>query len=163
MIGRKRRRPVAIQTLIGEGTRVEGDLCFTGGARIDGVVNGGVTAGRDRNAFLSVSEKGCVEGNIRVPHLALSGTVKGDVFVGDKAEFSPTAKVTGNAHYQLIEIAAGAEITGKLIHEAPKDQHLPERDSEPEVTDPKVKPILRSATVSRVDRKDIGQDRRSKE
>ncbi len=163
MIGRKRRRPVAIQTLIGEGTRVEGDLCFTGGARIDGVVNGGVTAGRDRNAFLSVSEKGCVEGNIRVPHLALSGTVKGDVFVGDKAEFSPTAKVTGNVHYQLIEIAAGAEITGKLIHEAPKDQHLPERDSEPEVTDPKVKPILRSATVSRVDRKDIGQDRRSKE
>ncbi len=163
MIGRKRRRPVAIQTLIGEGTRVEGDLCFTGGARIDGVVNGGVTAGRDRNAFLSVSEKGCVEGNIRVPHLALSGTVRGDVFVGDKAEFSPTAKVTGNVHYQLIEIAAGAEITGKLIHEAPKDQHLPERDSEPEVTDPKVKPILRSATVSRVDRKDIGQDRRSKE
>ena len=163
MLGRKRRRPVAIQTLIGEGTRVEGDLCFTGGAHIDGVVNGGVTSGRDRNAFLSISGKGCVEGNIRVPHLALSGTVKGDVFVGDKAEFGPTAKVIGNVHYQLIEIAAGAEINGKLIHEAPKDQPLPERDSEPEVTDPKVKPILRSATVSRVDRKDIGQDRRSKE
>ncbi len=151
MIGRKRRRPVAIQTLIGEGTRVEGDLCFTGGAHIDGTVNGGVTSGRDWNAFLSVSEKGTVEGNIRVPHLALSGTVKGDVFVGDKAEFGATAKVIGNVHYQLIEIAAGAEINGKLIHEVPKDQHLPERDSEPEVTDPKVKPILRSATTSRRD------------
>ncbi len=163
MIGRKRRRPVAIQTLIGEGTRVEGDLCFTGGARIDGVVNGGVTSGRDRNAFLSISEKGCVEGNIRVPHLALSGTVKGDVFVGDKGEFGPTAKVIGDVHYQLIEMAAGAEINGKLIHEALKDQHQHDRESEPEATDPKVKPILRSATVSRVDRKDIGQNRRSKE
>ena len=159
MIGRKRRRPVAIQTLIGEGTRVEGDLCFTGGAHIDGTVNGtvngtvhgGVTSGRDWNAFLSVSEKGTVEGNIRVPHLALSGTVKGDVFVGDKAEFGATAKVIGNVHYQLIEIAAGAEINGKLIHEVPKDQHLPERDNEPEVTDPKVKPIFRSATPSRRD------------
>jgi cytoskeletal protein CcmA (bactofilin family) len=120
------------------------------------MVNGGVTSGSDRNAFLSISGKGCVEGNIRVPHLALSGTVKGDVFVGDKAEFGPTAKVIGNVHYQLIEIAAGAEINGKLIHEAPKDQHQHDRESEPEVTDPKVKPILRSATVSRVDRKDIG-------
>jgi cytoskeletal protein CcmA (bactofilin family) len=127
------------------------------------MVNGGVTSGSDRNAFLSISGKGCVEGNIRVPHLALSGTVKGDVFVGDKAEFGPTAKVIGNVHYQLIEIAAGAEINGKLIHEAPKDQHQHDRESEPEVTDPKVKPILRSATVSRVDRKDIGQNRRSKE
>jgi len=163
MIGRKRRRSAAIQTLIGEGTRLEGNLCFTGGAHIDGVVNGGVTSGRDRNAFLSVSEKGCVEGNIRVPHLALSGTVKGDVSVGDKAEFGSTARVVGNVHYQLIEIAAGAEITGKLIHEAPKDQHQQDRENDPEATDPKVKPILRSATVSRVDRKDVGQNRRSKE
>ena len=161
MIGRKRRRPAGIQTLIGEGTRVEGNLCFTGGAHIDGMVNGGVTSDRDWNAFLSVSEIGCVEGNIRVPHMALSGTVKGDVFVGDKAEFGPTAKVVGNVHYRLIEIAAGAEITGKLNHEAPKDQPEPDRQSEPEATDPKVKPILRSATVSRVDRKDIGQNRRS--
>ncbi len=152
MIGRKKRRPVAIQTLIGEGTRLEGDLCFTGGAHIDGTVNGGVTSGRDWNAFLSVSEKGCVEGNIRVPHLALSGTVRGDVFVGDKAEFGATAKVIGNVHYQLIEIAAGAEINGKLIHEVPKDQHQQDRESEPEVTDSKVKPIFRSATTSVRDR-----------
>ena len=129
---------------------------MTGGAHIDGTVNGGVTSGRDWNAFLSVSEKGRVEGNIRVPHLALSGTVKGDVFVGDKAEFGPTAKVIGNVHYQLIEIAAGAEIDGRLIHGAPKDQPERDRQNEPEAADAKVKPILRSATVSRVDRKDIG-------
>ncbi len=152
MISRKRRRPAAIQTLIGEGTRLEGDLCLTGGAHIDGTVNGGVTSGRDWNAFLSVSEKGRVEGNIRVPHLALSGTVKGDVFVGDKAEFGPTAKVIGNVHYQLIEIAAGAEIDGRLIHGTPKDQPERDRQNEPEAADAKVKPILRSVTVSRADR-----------
>ena len=156
MIGRKRRRPAAIQTLIGEGTCLKGDLHFVGGAHIDGTVNGEVTSSLDLNAFLSVSEKGRVEGNIRVPHLALSGTVKGDVFVADKAEFGPTAKVIGNVHYQLIEIAAGAEIDGKLIHEAPKDQHERDRQSEPEAADAKVKAISRSATVSRADRKGIG-------
>ncbi len=155
MIGRKRRRSAAVQTLIGEGTCLEGDLCCAGGTHIDGTVNGGVTSGGDWNAFLSVSEKGRVEGNIRVPHLSLNGTVKGDVFVGDKAEFGPTAKVIGNVHYQLIEIAAGAEIDGKLIHETPKHQYQHDRESEPEAADAKVKPILRSATVSRVDRKDI--------
>ena len=156
MIGRKRRRPAAIQTLIGEGTCLKGDLHFVGGAHIDGTVNGEVTSSLDLNAFLSVSEKGRVEGNIRVPHLALSGTVKGDVFVADKAEFGPTAKVIGNVHYQLIEIAAGAEINGKLIHEEPKDHHELDRQSEPKATDAKVKLIPRSATVSRTGRKDIG-------
>jgi len=152
MIGRKRRRSVAIQTLIGEGTCLKGDLCCAGGAHIDGTVNGGVTSGGDWNAFLSVSEKGRVEGNIRVPHLVLSGTVKGNVFVSDKAEFGPTAQVIGNVHYRLIEIAAGAKIDGKLIYEAPKDQPEPDTQNEPEAADANVKPILRSATVSRAGR-----------
>ena len=78
------------------------------------------------------------------------------MFVADKAEFGPTAKVIGNVHYQLIEIAAGAEINGKLIHEAPKDHHELDRQSEPKATDAKVKLIPRSATVSRTGRKNIG-------
>ena len=152
MIGRTRRRSAAIRTLIGEGTCLEGDLCCAGGVHIDGTVNGGVTSGGDRNAFLSVSEKGRVEGNIRVPHLAVSGSVKGDMFVSDKAEFGPTAKVIGNVHYQLIEIAAGAEIDGKLIHGVPKHQYQYDRENELEAADANVEPIVCSATVSRADR-----------
>ncbi len=147
MIGKKRRKPVAIQTLIGAGTRVEGDLRFDGGAHIDGVVNGGITSGRDPEACLSISENGRVEGNVRVPHLALSGTVEGDVFVGDRAELGPTARVVGNVHYKLIEIAAGAEINGKLIHEAPAKQAHNRTDDADEKPDSKVKSILQSATV----------------
>ena len=152
MIGRKRRRSAAVHTLIREGTCLKGDLCCAGGAHIDGTVNGSVTSGGDWNAFLSISEKGRIEGNIRVPHLVVSGSVKGDMFVSDKAEFGPTAKVIGNVHCQLIEIAAGAEIDGKLIHEAPKHQYQQDRESEPEAADANVKPILRSPTVNRADR-----------
>lgn len=116
MFGRKGRRPAVIQTLIGETTRIEGDLHFESGCHIDGVVNGSVIAGNNAEAYLSVSEQGRVQGNVRVPRLGLSGTVEGDVMVAERAEFGPTARVTGNVHYNLIEIAAGAEINGKLIH-----------------------------------------------
>jgi cytoskeletal protein CcmA (bactofilin family) len=122
MFGKKWRKPVAIQTLIGEEARIQGDLMFAGGCHVDGVIKGAVKSEKDEQAFLSVSEHGCVEGNVRVPTLALSGTVKGDVYVSDRAVFGPTARIDGNVYYNLVEIAAGAEINGKLIHEDPSAQ-----------------------------------------
>jgi cytoskeletal protein CcmA (bactofilin family) len=122
MFGKRGRKPAAIQTLIGADTRIEGDLYFDKGCHVDGQVNGSVVAGADVDAYLSVSEHGRVLGNVRVPRLGLSGTVEGDVTVTERAELGPTARVIGNMHYNLIEIAAGAEINGKLIHESPAGQ-----------------------------------------
>jgi cytoskeletal protein CcmA (bactofilin family) len=120
MFGKSKKglKPNSIQTLIGESARIEGNLLFDGGCHVDGVVHGNVTASNDSEALLSVSQQGSVQGDVDVPRLALSGTVEGNVIVSDRAEFGPTARVNGNVHYNLIEIAAGAEINGKLIHEA---------------------------------------------
>ncbi len=123
MFGKKGLRPASIQTLIGDGARIEGNLHFDSGCHIDGVVNGNVVGKKNDDAFLSVSEYGRVQGDVEVPRLSLSGTVEGNVVVTDRAEFGPTAKVVGDVYYNLIEIAAGAEINGKLIHQtasAPK-------------------------------------------
>ena len=127
MFGRKSRRSSVIRTLIGDNTRIQGDLCFESGCHVDGLVDGSVTGGNDPDAYLSVSENGKIKGNVKVPRLGLSGTVEGDVVVTERAEFGPTARVTGNVHYNLIEIAAGAEINGKLIHvsEAPARAKAP--------------------------------------
>lgn len=116
MFGKKGLKPTSIQTLIGASAHIEGNLKFEGGCHIDGVVLGGVSGSRDAVAFLSVSEQGRVQGDVDVPRLALSGTVEGNVIVTDRAEFGPTAKVVGDVYYNLMEIAAGAEINGKLIH-----------------------------------------------
>jgi cytoskeletal protein CcmA (bactofilin family) len=117
MFGKKSLRPTSIQTLIGESAHIEGNLTFDGGCHIDGVVLGSVGGSKDPDAFLSVSEQGRIQGDVDVPRLALSGTVEGNVVVTDRAEFGPTAKVVGDVYYNLIEIAAGAEINGKLIHQ----------------------------------------------
>jgi cytoskeletal protein CcmA (bactofilin family) len=67
---------------------------------------------------LSISERGCVEGSVVVPHVVLNGTVKGDVRATERVELGPKARVIGNVQYKLIEMSIGAEVNGKLIHES---------------------------------------------
>jgi cytoskeletal protein CcmA (bactofilin family) len=106
-----------VETLVGSNTRISGDLHFTGGCHIDGTVNGNVTADPDSQAALSISEGGNVDGGVTVPYVVLNGIVRGDVFASQRVELGPTARVIGNVYYNLIEMAIGAEINGKLVHQ----------------------------------------------
>jgi cytoskeletal protein CcmA (bactofilin family) len=47
--------------------------------------------------------------------------VIGDILAHERIDLGATAKVTGNVYYGLIEMAIGAEINGKLIHEKGKE------------------------------------------
>jgi len=117
MFGRKQRRHTVIDTLVGSNTKISGDLNFEGGCHVDGTVNGSVTADPESNSALSVSEDGNVEGGVTVPYLVLHGIVRGDVFASQRVELGPTARVIGNVYYNLIEMAIGAELNGKLVHQ----------------------------------------------
>lgn len=118
MLGRKSRNQAPIGTLVGADSRVHGDIEFSAGCHIDGYVKGNVRAAKDERAMLSISERGCVEGSVVVPHLLLNGTVKGDVRATERVELGPKARVIGNVQYKLIEMSIGAEVNGKLIHES---------------------------------------------
>ncbi len=117
MLGRKKRKQAVVRTLVGSDTKVHGDVEFTGGFHVDGYVRGNVEAVQDGDSVLSISEQGCVEGSVVVPHLILNGTVKGDVRATERVELGPRARVIGNVQYKLIEMAIGAEVNGKLIHD----------------------------------------------
>lgn len=114
----KRRRQAAIGTLVGAETRVQGDIEFKGGLHVDGYVRGNVVSSDEEHGMLSISERGCVEGVVSAPHVRLNGTVKGDVKGTERVELGPQARVIGNVQYKLIEMAVGAEVNGKLIHES---------------------------------------------
>ena len=117
MFGRKQRRHSIIDTLVGPNSRVNGDLFFAGGCHIDGTVKGNVSADSTSNSALSISEDAIVEGGVTVPFVVLNGIVRGDVFANQRVELGPTARVIGNVYYNLIEMAIGAEINGKLVHQ----------------------------------------------
>ena len=117
MFGRKQRRHSVVDTLVGSNSRVNGDLEFDGGCHINGSVKGSVTADWEGNYALSISEEGSVEGGVSVPYVVLKGIVRGDVVASQRVELGATARVIGNVYYNLIEMAIGAEINGKLVHQ----------------------------------------------
>ena len=118
MLGKKSRSQAPIGTLVGAETRVTGDIEFTGGFHVDGYVKGNIWSTQDDRSMLSISERGCVEGSVAVPHVVLNGTVKGDVRATERVELGPKARVIGNVQYKVIEMSIGAEVNGKLIHES---------------------------------------------
>jgi len=117
MFKNSKQKDHRIDTLIGVGTRIIGDVQFSGGFHVDGHVKGNIDAPADSGATLSVSDTGVIEGSVAVPNVILNGTVKGDILAHERVELGATARVTGNVYYALIEMEMGAEITGKLIHE----------------------------------------------
>lgn len=135
MFKQKKRREPAISTLVGKDTRVHGDLEFQGGCLVDGYVRGNVTSTGDQESTVRVSERGCIEGGVSVPNVLLNGTVKGDVRATRRVELGSNARVVGNVQYSLIEMAIGAEVNGKLIHESETGREQDVTDGPPEPTD----------------------------
>lgn len=107
----------SIDSLIGTGTRVEGNVVFSGGLRVDGEVRGNISSENPAEGTLVISEKASVEGAISVGHVVINGTVIGPVFAGASLELLPSARVTGDVEYHQIEMQQGAVIQGRLVHE----------------------------------------------
>ena len=113
---RGKRALTKINSLIGDRSRIVGDITFSGGLHIDGTVRGNVSAEDNDSSVLNVSDRGTVEGEVKVPHLHLYGIINGDVHAYQHIELGPTARVEGNVYYALIEMAMGAEVNGQLVH-----------------------------------------------
>ena len=108
----------SIDSLIGAGTRVEGNVFFSGGLRVDGEVRGNISCENGQQGTLVLSEKASVEGAISVGHVVINGTVIGPVFAGESLELLPSARVTGDVEYHQIEMQQGSVIQGRLVHQA---------------------------------------------
>jgi cytoskeletal protein CcmA (bactofilin family) len=104
-----------VDTLIGRSARIQGDVEFSGGLHIDGQVTGNVRVLPSGDASVSVSEHGVIEGSVEAPQVVLNGTVNGDIIATDRVVLGAKARVRGNVCYGVIEMALGAEITGRLI------------------------------------------------
>src|SRR3954463_5368027 len=112
MFGKKAQPP--IKSLIAHGTRVEGNLKFTEGLRIDGEVAGDVCALSSEPSMLVISEAALVEGTIQADHLIVNGRVKGPIHARELLELQPRAQIEGDVTYRALEMHQGAGIAGQL-------------------------------------------------
>ncbi|MEE4380599.1 MAG: polymer-forming cytoskeletal protein [Pseudomonadales bacterium] len=103
-------------TLIAANTRIHGDVHFADQLLVNGEVHGNVFADSDSEAGLTVSAKGSVIGEIRVPNVVINGLVKGDVYATRHVELAAEARVEGNVYYHLIEMVMGARVDGSLVY-----------------------------------------------
>jgi cytoskeletal protein CcmA (bactofilin family) len=114
--GAKKQRIEKVDTLIGQRTEVHGDIVFSGGLHIDGVVKGNIEAGNDGSTSMVLSDKGSIEGEVRAPHVMINGLVIGNIYASEAVELALHARITGNVYYKRIEVAMGAEVNGSLVH-----------------------------------------------
>lgn len=113
-----------IDSLIGAGTKVEGNIVFSGGLRVDGEIHGNLTAAGDQSSTLVISEHARIEGEITVSHLVVNGTVIGTLHSSSFLELQAKAKVTGDVEYNTIEMHLGAIVQGQLIHLAATEKSV---------------------------------------
>ena len=116
----KGKRSAEIDSLVGSNTRICGDVYFSGGLHVDGTIQGNVIA-ESENSMLTTSERGRIEGNVKVHNIVLNGEVVGDVHALKHIELAANGRVTGNVYYHVIEMAMGAEVNGNLIHTKTQD------------------------------------------
>ena len=112
MFGKK--IPPPIKSLIAQGSRIEGNLKFTEGLRIDGEVVGETSAGTEQPSILVISEAAVVQGEIRADHVIINGTVRGPVYARELLELQPKARIEGDVFYKALEMHQGAMIAGQL-------------------------------------------------
>ena len=126
MLGkRKNKKTTRMDTLVGPQSEVIGDIKFSGGLHVEGTIKGNVIAENDGRSLVQLTESGTIEGEIRAPFVVLNGVVIGDVHGGEHVELASKARVAGNVYYNLIEMAVGAEVNGKLVHtQVPEDVPL---------------------------------------
>lgn len=121
MLGGKAKRDnqLVVDGLIGPQMMVCGDVTFGGAMHVEGRVQGRVLAAEGaKTTVLTLAEQGFIEGEVRAAVVVLSGRMEGDVHASERVELTSTARVTGNIHYQVVEMNAGAQLNGRLIHAA---------------------------------------------
>lgn len=117
MFGKKKQDSSEIATLIGVGTTVTGDLEFSGGLHLDGRIVGDVVGEVGGATELTIGASGVIEGTVTADNVVLNGTVNGDVTGRSRVELGATAHVAGNVAYAVLQMAAGARVNGRLIHQ----------------------------------------------
>ncbi len=102
---------ISINTLIGQGSFIQGDLNVKGFIRFDGDIDGNLeTSGR-----LIIGDQARVRGNIRATSVIIHGIIEGDVVAPEGVHLYSTATVIGDIVSKKILVEEKVFVQGQCI------------------------------------------------
>ena len=111
---KKKRKFVAITTLIDKDILISGDTTYTGGIRIDGKINGNLKVHGEEDSLLIMGHGSKITGDVEVEKAIINGEINGNIKCHDYLELNTNAIVNGSIEYDIIEVHEGSKINGIL-------------------------------------------------
>ena len=100
--------PLEARAYLDQGCKVSGKLSFEGPARIDGQIDGEISA----KDSLMIGESAVVTAQIKAASIIVAGKVSGDMTASQRIEIRPSAKVLGNLTAPVLVVHEGAVFEG---------------------------------------------------
>jgi cytoskeletal protein CcmA (bactofilin family) len=113
MFGRKSQK---LETIVGDGSELKGELIVGGTLRIDGVLDGDIRAD-----WVIVGESGRIKGNVTSRGMVVGGKVEGNIEAGEIVELKPKACVVGEIRTAKLAVSEGAAFNGQSYMRAKPD------------------------------------------
>lgn len=99
---------ISVNSIIGEGSFVKGDLNSAGFTKIDGDVNGNIIS----KGRIVISKTARIKGNVRGKAVMLGGIVNGDIIATESVNLSKSAVVLGAIITKKLKVEYGALFSG---------------------------------------------------
>lgn len=108
-------RPTVVETrsvegraYLDAGSKISGKLLFEGATRIDGQVDGEISA----KESLVIGESAVITAQIKASSIIVAGKVSGDIIASQRLEIRPSARVIGNLTAPVLIVHEGAMFEG---------------------------------------------------
>jgi cytoskeletal protein CcmA (bactofilin family) len=132
MFGKGSRK---LETIVGEGTRIAGEMAVQGTLRIDGIVEGDIQAD-----WVVVGESGKIRGNARTRGMVVGGAVEGNIEATEMVELREKARMAGEIHAPKLSVSEGALFDGQT--------RMQDNGAEADAQEGNVRPLIPSRTAT---------------
>lgn len=109
---------VSINTIVGPGSFIRGELKISGFIRIDGDLDGNL----DATGRVIVGENARIRGDVHSLMITIGGVIQGDVIAPEGVIILPTGMVLGNIITKRLQVENSVILNGKCF--AVNDQEL---------------------------------------
>jgi cytoskeletal protein CcmA (bactofilin family) len=113
------------ETLVGPGSKIEGDLHFSGQLRVEGTIVGNIR-GEGTETAAVIGPTGRVEGEIHAGEIQIEGEIRGNVHAQRRLRLGARARLEGDVTYVVLEVNEGANVNGRFVHQG-TEARLPAR------------------------------------